>query len=169
MEFVRHQTSLSIQRPTTLDSKIEMTKENTWIVAEGNTDDGSLSTSSYFDDDTEDNHRHHHRHSHDIKGGRGSIVNSGALKGGGGKDDHFYSSDESKGSTGSSNYGRTASTSKSEDRKRTPALAQQETRWLSKARFVLIVILFVATAQTAFCTYIFTKNVDRNDIILKVR
>ena len=90
------------------------------------------------------------------------------MKGDGGKDDHFYSSDESKGSTGSStHYGNTASTSKSSSR--TPALAQQETRWLSKARFVLIVILFVATAQTAFCTYIFTKNVDRNDIVLKVR
>ena len=47
-------------------------------------------------------------------------------------------------------------------------LAQQETRWLSKARLVLIVILFVATSQTAFCTYIFTRNVERNDIATKV-
>ena len=154
----------------------KMTKEDTWIT----TDEASLSTSSYFDGDDDDmEDPRHRRDSHQIKGGRGSIMRStGDIGKGSGKESHYYSSDDSKASTGSCNLSSTSKSSSangpvgllgSGSSKKQPALAQQETRWLSKARFVLIVILFVATAQTAFCTYIFTRNVDRNDIVLKVR
>ena len=68
----------------------------------------------------------------------------------------------------SSHDTETDATTKTDSNREAILLGQQETKWLSKARLLMVFILLVATAASATGTHLFMKRIEQDDFTTRV-